>query len=310
MASIRTVIVGLGKIAHDQHLPAIRADERFHVAATVSPQPTGLSGIPHFADLAGFVVSGLELDAAVICTPPQFRRELAAACMERRLHVFLEKPPAATLGEVESLRAQADRSGKTLFAAWHSRYAPGVEPARQWLEGRQIRNISITWREDVRVWHPGQDWIWEPGGLGVFDPGINALSILTCLSPEPIYVKTASLQFPTNRAAPIAARIAMRCAGGCEIAADFDFRQEGPQQWDIVVHTDDGTATLRSGGAELSLPSGTQRMQAREYSGLYAAFARLIASGSSDVDVSPLRLVADAFLVGRREDVEAFDEEK
>jgi D-galactose 1-dehydrogenase len=310
MAPIRTVIVGLGKIAHDQHLPAIQSDARFHLAATVSPQPAGLSGIPHFADLGELLADGPELDAAIICTPPQFRHDLASACLARGLHVFLEKPPAATLGEIESLQAQAAPSGRTLFAAWHSRYAPGVEPARRWLEGRHIRHISIIWREDVRVWHPGQDWIWQPGGLGVFDPGINALSILTRLSPHTMYVTAASLQFPANRAAPIAAQLAIHCTGDFEIAADLDFRQEGPQQWDIVVQTDDGRATLGAGGAALSLPSGTQRMESREYSGLYAEFARLIESGSSDVDVGPLRLVADAFLIARREDVEAFDERK
>ena len=306
MAPIRTVIVGLGKIAHDQHLPAIRADERFQLAATVSPQQSGLSGVPHFAELDGLTAEGLGLDAAIICTPPQYRHELAAACLEAGLHVFLEKPPAATLGEVETLRMLADRHGKTLFAGWHSRYAPGVAPARAWLEGRQIRHISITWREDVRVWHPGQDWIWEPGGLGVFDPGINALSILTRLTPHPIHLKTASLHFPANRAAPIAAELAMRSADGFDITMDLDWRQEGPQQWDMTVQTDAGRATLGSGGAALSLPSGRLHMHSAEYAGLYEHFAGLIESGSSDVDVSPLRLVADAFLIGRRQDVAAF----
>ena len=308
MAPIRTVIVGLGKIARDQHLPAILENERFYLAATVSPQPAGLSGIAHFADLAGLIADGRELDAAIICTPPQLRHHLAAACIKSGLHVFLEKPPAATLGEAESLGALARRSGTTLFAAWHSRYAPAVEPARKWLAGRRIRHISIIWREDVRVWHPGQDWIWQPGGLGVFDPGINALSILTRLSPHTIYLTAATLQFPANRAAPIAARLALRGADAFEINVDFDFRQEGPQQWDIIIETDDGTAALRAGGAELFLPTGVQRLEAREYQGLYAAFARLIESGSSDVDISPLRLVADAFLAGRREEVEAFHE--
>jgi D-galactose 1-dehydrogenase len=45
-----------------------------------------------------------------------------------------------------------------------------------------------------------------------------------------------------------------------------------------------------------------------EYAGLYARFARLISEGRSDVDVSPLRLVADAFLGSRREIVEPFVE--
>jgi len=41
---------------------------------------------------------------------------------------------------------------------------------------------------------------------------------------------------------------------------------------------------------------------------LYARFATLIHSGCSDVDTTPLRLVADAFLRGHRETVEAFDD--
>jgi len=44
-----------------------------------------------------------------------------------------------------------------------------------------------------------------------------------------------------------------------------------------------------------------------EYPGLYAKFADLVGSRSSDVDVTPLRLVADAFLVGRRMIVPAFE---
>ncbi|MEO7468123.1 MAG: gfo/Idh/MocA family oxidoreductase, partial [Sphingobium limneticum] len=40
--------------------------------------------------------------------------------------------------------------------------------------------------------------------------------------------------------------------------------------------------------------------------GLYARFATLIRGGRSDVDTSPLRLVADAFLRGTRETTEAF----
>ena len=51
-----------------------------------------------------------------------------------------------------------------------------------WLAGRTIRRVECTWKEDVRVWHPGQAWIWEPG-IGVFDPGINALSVLTRILP-------------------------------------------------------------------------------------------------------------------------------
>ena len=92
---------------------------------------------------------------------------------------MLEKPPGATLSEVQALVELAERQNVALFASWHSREAAAVESARHWLGSRHLRKVRVSWKEDVRVWHPGQTWIWKAGGFGVFDPGINALSILT-----------------------------------------------------------------------------------------------------------------------------------
>src|SRR4051812_2635304 len=128
----------------------------------------------------------------------------------------------------------ARERGLTLFCAWHSRYAAGVEPARAWLRNRPIQAATITWREDVRVWHPGQRWIWQPGGLGVFDPGINALSIATLILP-PLRLVEGVLSYPSNQECPIAADLLLEIAGGGRIVADFDFRQTGEQTWDIRV---------------------------------------------------------------------------
>ena len=311
-APIRIALVGLGKIARDQHLPAIYGTSNFDLIATVSRNGDGVDGRPHFCDIVDLAGSGIPVDAVALCTPPQVRRAIAQFAIERGWHVFLEKPPGATLAEVIALRDAAAAREVSLFASWHSRFAGGVEPARDWLAGRDIRTVTITWREDVRVWHPGQDWIWEPGGFGVFDPGINALSIATRILPRPFYVEEAALDVPANRAAPIAARVAFRDTGGVPIAMDLDFRQEGPQSWDIVVETDAGTLTLAQGGAVLSIdgsapPTAPVDLHG-EYPGLYRRFAAIVRAGVSDVDVSPLRLVADIFLRGRTIVVEPFVE--
>jgi hypothetical protein len=62
---------------------------------------------------------------------------------------------------------------------------------------------------------------------------------------------------------------------------------------------------LTGGGERLSINGATQEIAASgEYPEIYQRFARLIDERRSDVDVRPLRLVADCLLVGSREDVE------
>jgi D-galactose 1-dehydrogenase len=221
----------------------------------------------------------------------------------------MEKPPATTLGEAEALSKLAAKAGVTLFATWHSRFALGVEPARQWLSDKVIQSISIVWKEDVRRWHPGQAWIWEPGGFGVFDPGINALSILTEIVPGHIMVEKSILEFPENKKQPIAASIAMRTVEGAPVTAEFDWRQEGPQTWDITVQTNVGELRLSKGGSELYIGGEEQASGPdREYAGIYERFATLIRSRQSDTDYQPLRIVADSFLCGERKVVAPFED--
>ena len=310
--TIRLALVGMGKIAHDQHVPAIAGNPAFELVATVSRSPGGVEGVPHFHDIDELAKSDITVDAVALCTPPQVRHAIAAAALANNWHVFLEKPPGATLAEVAVLEELAAKANLTLFASWHSRYALGVEPAREWLSARKVTSAAITWREDVRQWHPGQAWIWEAGGFGVFDPGINALSIATHIMPQPFFIERATLDFPANRDAPIAADVAFRTTDGTPVTLDLDWRQEGHQSWDIVVETTDGTLKLAEGGAVLTLPDGSTPHREEglhgEYPGLYARFAELVQGGRSDVDIAPLRHVADAFMRGKRREVEDFVE--
>jgi D-galactose 1-dehydrogenase/L-arabinose 1- dehydrogenase len=299
MARLRLGLVGVGKIARDQHLPAIAAGADFELVATASLGPQ-VEGVPAHPDVAALIAGRHGLDAVSICTPPLGRHAIAAAAIAAGLHVMLEKPPAATLSEATDLAGLAAAKGVTLFATWHSREAAAVAEAKAWLAGRQIDAVRIVWKEDIRRWHPGQEWILEAGGFGVFDPGINALSIATDILPDALLLESASIAVPEGRQAPLAARLAMRC-GGAPATADFDFLQTGPQTWDIEVDTDAGTMKLSMGGSILHLPGEAERKAPDcEYARLYARFAELVRSGASDVDLRPLQLVADAMLMAER----------
>ena len=296
----KIALCGFGKIARDHHQPTIFAHKDLALAALVDPQiapgdnPTGA---PLYPDMNTLLREGPPVDAVAFCEPPPFRFANAALAVQAGKHVFLEKPPCATLEEAHALADLAAKAGVTLFAAWHSRYAGGVAEARAWLKTRTVRAARIDWLEDVRVWHPGQDWLWRPGALGVFDPGINALSILTHIVAEPVAVVASELAFPKNRAAPIAARLALRTLSGAPIAVHFDWRQTGAQTWDLIVETDDGV---------FKLPPSPGL--APEYAGLYDRFVELVRTGKQDFDLSPLELVCAAFERGVPSLVEPFIE--
>lgn len=305
MKPIKIAIIGFGKIAAEQHVPSIEGNPRFELVATSSRSGEGVERA--FSDWRELIRSVEGLEAVAITTPPSVRHEIARECILAGLHVLLEKPPAATLSEVEDLACLAEAEGVTAFATWHSRHNPSVPAAAQALAGKRIAEMQIVWQEDVHKWHPGQKWIWEPGGFGVFDPGINALSILTAIFPGSIFVRSAALSIPKGASTPIAAEIdfASDVADG-PLRASLDFRRTEGEAWTIDIRTTDGLSVkLADGGSRLFVDGMEQQVSGTgEYPDIYREFVDLIDERRSSVDVRPLRLVADCLLASSQQLVE------
>ncbi len=300
--SLKVGLLGVGKIARDQHIPALRANRKFELVACASRNAT-VDGVANYPDLVAMLAGSPQVDCISICTPPTAHFDAAMLALKSGKHVMLEKPPTSTTRQISLLADEAVRRKRTLFQTWHSRFAASVDAARDWLSGRKLVAGRIVWKEDVHHWHPGQQWIFDAGGFGVFDPGINALSVLTEVLTHDVCVQGALLEFPENQQAPIAARVDLRTADGIAIEAEFDFRQKGEQSWDIELATTTGTLGLSNGGATLAIDGRTLASDAGlagEYPRLYEKFAALCATGKSEVDWRPFQLVADAFLIGER----------
>ena len=298
MKPIRIAIIGFGKIAADQHLPSIEANPRFELAATSSRSGQGPQ--PAFTDWRELLRSVPGLEAVAITTPPGPRYEIARECVKAGLHCLLEKPPTATLAEIDDLAGLRDAQ-VSLYTTWHARHHAAVDAAAKALAGKRIASFEILWHEDVHKWHPGQQWIWEPGGFGVFDPGINAFSIATLILPGPLFVRQAALGVPSNGQTPIAVDIqfASPQADG-PLHGNLDWRRSEGEEWTITARTTDGgEVRLTAGGADLSIdgkPVATSGIG--EYPDIYRQFVDLIDQRRSEVDIAPLRLVADCLLLG------------
>ena len=302
MKPIRIAIIGFGKIAQDQHVPSITGNPRFELVATSSRSGQGMG--QKFTDWRELIRTVDGLEAVAITTPPEPRYEIARECLLAGLHCLLEKPPTTGLAEIADLECLAQAQQRTLFTTWHAQHHPTVQAAAKALAGKRIAKLTIHWHEDVNKWHPGQKWIWEPGGFGVFDPGINAFSIATAIYPGGLFVRSAELVFPANAQTPIAADVVFASPeGDGPLTASLDWRRPGGEEWTITVETVDGREVrLEDGGAKLFI-DGKQQGDSGigEYPDIYRTFVDLIDERHSLVDVAPLRLVADCLLVGRRQ---------
>jgi predicted dehydrogenase len=307
MRPIPIAILGFGKIAADQHVPAITGNPRFALAASSSRSGQGVGRC--FTDWRELIGSVDGLEAVAITTPPEPRYEIARACIEAGLHCLLEKPPTVGLSEIADLACLAEAKGVTLFTTWHAQHNAAVTAAADALAGKRIASMDIHWHEDVRKWHPGQQWVWEPGGFGVFDPGINAFSIATRIFPGGLFVQSSDLHFPANAQTPIAADVVFHSpeADG-PLRASLDWRRSEGEEWTIAIRTSDGNdLRLEAGGGRLLIDGQEHPEEGLdEYPDIYRTFVDLIDGRTSLVDVAPLRLVADCLLLGRRHLVEPF----
>ncbi|AVX04871.1 D-galactose 1-dehydrogenase [Maritalea myrionectae] len=308
----KLALVGIGKIARDQHIPSLNASKDWELVATVS-RHAQVDGIEAFEDIETMLAARPDIDVISLCVPPAPRFAYAAAALNANRHVMLEKPPGATLSECHVLGRMAEKAGRSIYATWHSREAAMVDAARVWLSDKQVHRVEMQWKEDVRYWHPGQDWVFDPGGMGVFDPGINGLSILTKILPKSLHITSATLDFPENRQTPIAAQLAFHYPGASGSFAELDWLQQGDPVWSIFVETDAGVLTLENGGARM-LIDGEEIKSAEdalalqgEYPRLYARMNDLVAKGESEMDLRPMYLVADAFAIGERRTKPAFE---
>ncbi len=304
-------LIGIGEVAKSQHIPAIHQSGEWELAATVSPVDS-VSGIHNFTSVGELLSARPDISTVAICTPPAPRTEIAMQCIQHGKHVLLEKPPAVTVGECKELIDQAAMFGVSLYASWHSRESSAVDAARNWLADTELQTIEVQWEEDVRIWHPDQEWIWQPGGFGVFDPGINALAILTEILPWEITIAAALLVIPANRDTAIAATLELATRNRILGQASFDWRRRGGQIWDIRITSDKGRLVLSEGGTQLTI-NGVGKTTAGfsvplqgEYPRIYRRFSDLIASGTSDFDFKPLQLVEEALSLAVRTSAEAF----
>jgi predicted dehydrogenase len=99
----------------------------------------GCAGVSSVDDLLA-----LGVDAVTIAAPTHLHHDTALACIERGVHVLVEKPIASTIEEGHALIAAARRKGVTLMIGHVERFNPAVEAVKEAVRNEDILSIAIT----------------------------------------------------------------------------------------------------------------------------------------------------------------------
>lgn len=298
LLSIKVAVVGVGYVARTQHIPVLQESPYFELVCTVSLDHTVL-GVPNFSDLEASLSSDIRVDLVVLCVPPKERFSLATKSLRAGKHVLLEKPPGISIGELAELQHLATNKELSLIFSWHSRHASMIQSAKSWLSDKVVRSVSVRWLEDVNDFHPNQKWIWERGGFGVFDAGINAISIVTYLLEAPYRVTSGVLTPHQHGQVYQSARFSLISGAGTSCDFDLSWVHEGDPCWEILLKTDSGSLLLSGGGNQMFVDEtdvSVKYSKRCEYEGVYHNAHRKILDMKSDCDVTPLSVIADVVL--------------
>src|SRR5438094_3768691 len=86
----------------------------------------------------GAMLEREELDALLVCGDNAGKAEIAEAAARRGIHVYQDKPMAATLAQADRILRAAESSGITLMVAYHSAFSPTYDRVQQLLSARTI----------------------------------------------------------------------------------------------------------------------------------------------------------------------------
>ncbi|HEV8639278.1 MAG TPA: Gfo/Idh/MocA family oxidoreductase [Chloroflexota bacterium] len=129
-AQLRVGVIGCGRIALEQHLPAYRALAEDGLARLVgvsdvepgrAERAAAPYGVPAFGSAAE-LIEAARPEVVSVATHPSSHRDLVGAALAAGCHVLCEKPIAIDLAEAHAMVAAAERAGRLLSVCFEYRY--------------------------------------------------------------------------------------------------------------------------------------------------------------------------------------------
>jgi predicted dehydrogenase len=144
---LRVGVVGVGVMGSNHarvfdDLPGVRLVGIVDPDRKQCDRVTAALGCAGFSAVEELLVAGV--DAVTIAAPTHLHQELALACIERGVHVLVEKPIAPSVEEGRAIIAAAHRASVVLMVGHVERFNPTVEAIKDAIRDEDILSIAIT----------------------------------------------------------------------------------------------------------------------------------------------------------------------
>ena len=195
----RIGVIGAGNYTRQVLLPAL-AGTPANLEAIAS---RGGADARHAADHFGFtrattdvdsIIEDPAIDAVVITTRHDTHAELAARSLEAGKHVYVEKPLAVTLEQLDDLttRYEALAEKPILMVGFNRRFAPLVQQMKALLDAVVGPKALVATMNAGAV--PAEHWVHDPlaGGGRIIGEACHHIDLLRFLADAPIVHVSAS----------------------------------------------------------------------------------------------------------------------
>ena len=183
---MKVAIIGAG-LQCRRRAPVIQAwDDAELVAITGEHMDHAQAMTSQFGGEAGTsweqTVARDDIDAVVVCTPPDLHAPISIAAMRAGKHVLCEKPMTRTVAEAEEMIAVAEETGRILKCGFNHRYHPAIKQARTLaVEGFLGKPLLARCRYGI-CGRPGyeDEWRADPArsaGGQFLEQGIHAIDL-------------------------------------------------------------------------------------------------------------------------------------
>lgn len=224
------------------------------------------------------VIARADIDALVIATPIHHHVPQSLAALESGKHVYLEKPPCATLGEHAQLVTARQKAGKVGIVGFQNQATPSMKFLKQSLVDGAIGSLksisaSIRWRRDD-AYYARSNWAakWEVDGRPVFDgPATNALAhvvhgaMFLAGDPASEYADVKRVRGVLKKARPVesfdTAFIEVETVQGVLVRLALTHASAATDSAELLCVGDSGSATIDwSGNVGITSPNGNQKL--------------------------------------------------